>query len=218
MTGTVATLTQPYAATGLTTVALFPTLVEDNSWAITNVLQVYTLPLLNLKVLTPSGGDSNAGFTAPICWVQNVKIPDVSGTPGNSAFPVNADGCGIALMSCSVDPYTLGVMPAVGGGGGFFVNCFLNGSGAFLGNESSFCNIIGGSINTSTNEPMYCASGVVIVGDCILHGTIGGSSPNVSVTGGFNYVQKSDRSRLSAWLHATAESSSCKTSTGTVLV
>jgi len=187
LSGTTATMNQPYKSAGLTTVEPFPTLVEDNTWAATDTLIVYKKNLLNLTILNPQGGDATPAFTAPVCWVENVYLPDFSGVPGDSCFSPDPNGVGLVFSNCAFDPYVYGIMPHAGGGGAFFINCFLNGSGAFAGNPSVFMNIVGGSINASASEPMYFCGNCIVDGDTILHGTLPGTVINISVLGQRNY-------------------------------
>jgi hypothetical protein len=189
----VATMTQPLATAGLTTITANPVatpLAEDNGWAASNTLQVYTLPLLNLKTLDPQGGDATVSFTAPAVWVQYLHIPDVTGTPGFSEFAPTSDGCGLVMSGMWVDPYLFATTANAGASGTIFMNSFLNG-GCQLEGSYEFANasVISGSVNTAKNTNLECEGHTILSGDVIVHGTTVPGSPNVSFIASPNYVQ-----------------------------
>ena len=70
-----------------------------------DTLQLQSVPLLNLSVLHPSGGDSNTGSVNGVCWAQMIHVPDISGTPSNSGFGVHPEGCALIYSVCWLDPF-----------------------------------------------------------------------------------------------------------------
>lgn len=191
----VATMTQPFAGAGLTTITSDPPatpLAEDNAWDAGDSLQVYALPILNLKVLTPKGGDTNPNlaFATPAVWIQNVHIPDVAGAIGSSEFAPRADACGLIMSNCIIDPYLDCNSEDVGASGEYFINCWIPGGGQLSGSyELANCGIIGGALNTSTVGQVTCSGHVIVAGDCIVHGNTVPGKPNVSIYAGPNYFQ-----------------------------
>jgi hypothetical protein len=157
--GGVAVMTQPLTGACLTTVSSYPAWAEDDTWASTDTYQLYTQPTLNLKVVLPQGGDSNAALTTPVCWLQNLHIPDVSGVIGNSSFCIPSTCPAVVLSNCRIDPYYVQKsMPFVAGG---IANCYLNG-GAGLTEAL----VMGGTI---TGAGLDAGESTNIDGDAICH-------------------------------------------------
>ena len=165
--GGIATMTQPFAAAGLTTITGAPTYIEDNTWATGDQLQVYQRMLLNLKVLNVKGGDSNSTGSVQVCWIENAYIPDVSGSAGNSLFNPIIQGPSLIFSGCQIDPYLI-----MNGAAATFsaqaVDCFLNGGNNFSNNTT----LIGGSSNSSGTVSAYFSGGGVVDGDAILNNGI----------------------------------------------
>jgi len=139
--GGVATLSQPLVpVTPAADASNFPASppAQVNTWAINDTVEVYEVPLLNLKVWQPAGGDTSAASIGGVAWLQNVFVPDVAGTPGYSYLAVTGTitGCVPWVVSCRIQPY-VEMLGQSGGGvlGGFAVNCYLEG-GAQVENAS----------------------------------------------------------------------------------
>jgi hypothetical protein len=78
---------------------------EDDGWAIGNTLTFDDPPLINLKVLAVRGGDASASAVGDVAWLQDLLIPDVSGSPGNSEFTPNSPDAYINMVDCEVQPF-----------------------------------------------------------------------------------------------------------------
>jgi hypothetical protein len=131
--GGTATVAQPVAlVTPAANATNFPTSppARVDTWAAGDTVQVYNVPLLNLKMWQPSGGDTNASSIGGVAWLQGVHIPDVSGTPGNSylALTGTITSCVPWIVDCVIDPY-VELLGQSGGGvdGGFATNCYFTG-------------------------------------------------------------------------------------------
>jgi hypothetical protein len=127
MAGATATLTQPLDSASLTTISdvAQPSLI--NTWTVGDQCKVFQLPQINLKSIQPVGGDGSS-TAAPIVWMQNLWIPDVSGVIGQSEFNAVPVGIGLFIMSCRIDPFIalLGADQDVECGA---INCWLPGGG-----------------------------------------------------------------------------------------
>lgn len=162
-TGAAITMTQPFAAAGLSAISPTPSVAEDNGWVNTDTYQTVTLPTLNLIALSASGGTQNGAFTKGTVWVQNVHIPDPSGTPGTSQFTPFVDGVTVVFSQCWIDPFfTLDGLLAVTRP--WAMSCFLNGGATFT-NQAA---MVGGS--ASTNGAVFKTE-AACDGDAIIHGT-----------------------------------------------
>jgi hypothetical protein len=113
--GTVWTMTQPFvgdvtAATGLFAVGADNEPTEDDTWAMTDTYQVYSVSVLNLVYLEPIGGSAlDTSVTTPTCWVQNVYVPDVSGTIGYSTSVASGEGGPtVVFAQCRFDTVFVG--------------------------------------------------------------------------------------------------------------
>src|SRR5271154_2200591 len=166
----VATLTQPYANAGLTTVTAGPSFVQDNTWAPGDELQLLVRQRLNLTVFEIQGGDANPGETAPTGWLGNAWIPDTGGSPGFSEFTPQAPAASIMMVGCQIDPFL------VLNGGGSATECYLPGGNEFSNNAT----LLGGSSNAAGFVSAAFNGDGVADGDCILH-------PGVEITGPNNY-------------------------------
>jgi hypothetical protein len=142
-----AALTQPLmsmtAATGAQIVPAVPN--EVDTWATGDTVIVYTVPLLNLKGWSPSGGDCLASGLGGASWLQYVKIPVAANLPGFAYWALNGGDCVPYMISCAVDGY-LQVTGVLGGGvgGGLVSNCYLDG-GASVYEATVFGGLIGSS-------------------------------------------------------------------------
>ncbi len=166
--GGVVTTGQPWNTT---------TWAVDNGWTSGNTMQLQTLPNFNLAVFAPSGGQSPAGFDLTIhSLVKTIRVPDVSGTPGDSGCTLQPVNAWVNGLLCWFDPF-------------FALNGTTNGSW-FLGCRGCYVpsggNINGlgidgapGSYNTAfsggTLSGLVFESGVMnaqVDSACILKGTI----------------------------------------------
>jgi hypothetical protein len=168
----VATLTQPIADAGLTTVTANPAFAEDNMWSMGDPVVVMQQPLLNLKVFSPSGGDSTVGYTTPVGWIQDIRIPDITGTPGTSSTVCVPNGCGVMLSRCHLESF-LDIDAAAQFFGAYVASSWLNGGADLISAQ-----LIGGASNTSLLQ-FTTLMGASVDCDAILHG-------NVFVEGGEN--------------------------------
>lgn len=133
---------------------------EVDTWAHNDHVSVYALPLLNLKLLQVSGGDSTPATLGGVSWVQYVSIPDVAGA-GNSYYSAGeSQGCINYYVSCRIDPYVT-FTGTQGGGtqGGFVVGCAFNG-----GSTVADASVIGGYVNLYA---LALAPGGCVDGDCL---------------------------------------------------
>jgi hypothetical protein len=103
-----ATMTQPFASAGLTTISPFPFLTEDDTWANTDTYQA-TVPILsNMKTPLPLGGDAtNPGGAIGTAWFQGLEIADSSGAPGGSVISAAPSGMSMMFSMCTMDPVFL---------------------------------------------------------------------------------------------------------------
>jgi hypothetical protein len=164
--GGVATLTQPLANAGLTTVNASPTFVEDNGWTTGNTLQVCSQPQLDLQVLAPSGGDGNVSFTVPCMWIQDVFIPDVSGTPGDGTMSAVPVGVGMTFSRCRFDMFLQ--YDAQGQGfGAYAAGCYLHGAATMQQAQ-----MVGGACNTGLVGTSLFEDVAGIDCDAIVHGPV----------------------------------------------
>lgn len=188
----VATMAQPFATAGLTSVNAGPTLVEDNTWATGDSYQRYSLPTLNLKVLSPQGGDTTTSFSTPCAWVQNVYIPDPAGTPSCSQLTPVPVGCGCVFSNCWIDQYLTLTSETVGASGCFILNCRLNGGGAFKGGgQLENVQMMGGILgSTAASLAVIQLHGhTALSGDTIVHTpAASGGNPTLAFFGPPNYV------------------------------
>ena len=103
---------------------------EVDTWAMNDTVQVFSVPLLNLKVWKTDGGDATATSFGGASWLQGVQVPDWSGVPGNSYFGTFSTSCVPWFVDCKMDAYNV-IQGMLGGGiyGGFVVNCYWSGGG-----------------------------------------------------------------------------------------
>jgi hypothetical protein len=100
--GGTATMEQPYAAAGVTTISPVPTLVQDNLWANTDSYQAMIPVLSNFTSLAPSDGSaSNPGGAVSVFWLQGLLIPDQSGTAGDSILSIRPLGPSFIASLCT---------------------------------------------------------------------------------------------------------------------
>jgi hypothetical protein len=180
--GGIVSLTQPIGAAGLTTVTSFPLLGADDTWATSDDYQLYQAPMLNLQVLNCWGGAADPAADAPVCWIQNIYVPDSSGTPGNSIFAPVVQGPSFVFTNSRVDAYFLGNANLVSSVGN--VQNTLLFAGMNLG---TFCSMFGGAANTSLAVSSAFSGGSADF-NAVLDGTTEISAPggyfgNVSARG-----------------------------------
>lgn len=159
----VATLTQPLNGTALTTVTSAPSVTEDDAWAPGQSLQLESLTTLNLKELSPTGGDDDPSGHTPVAWVQDIYVPDAYGTPGKSILLSNAYGVVTAFADCRIDPEfdTSGEPHPYS----LVLGSQLNG-GALLG----LTDVLGGSSNGALAQTTKMYDLSVVDDDVALHG------------------------------------------------
>ena len=164
MTGSTATMTQPFTASTLTTITSVPQLTEDDGWAAGNTLQLETPLLFNLKSLRPQSSDSNASFSSPVTWVQGIYFPDPAPAPGDSTVTMVPYGGGMDFSNCRFDAFLLfdGHTNVYGAGA---LNSWMNG-----GLHFDFAIMDGGASNTAANSFTRFENISSIDGDAILHG------------------------------------------------
>ncbi len=188
MSGSIATMEQPFGITGVTTPRYQAIISEVNSWTTGDTLQRSTVPTLNLETLTPTGGDVDSGLLNGTVWVQMVRIPDASGTASKSNFTIRPTGCVVGLSMCWIDPcFTLAAQDSGVLGFTTTVGCHIVGSGKF----SSGAIIQGGSL-LGTVYTMW--TGSQVISDTIVEGVLEVLSGNVGFgchldTGSQIYVQ-----------------------------
>jgi hypothetical protein len=166
-------VTQPLANTGLQTVTASPNYAGDDTWSASDVYQLYSLPTLNLKVLQPQGGDSDPMRGSPVCWLQNIYIPDVSGAAGSSTIELALGASSLVVSCCRVDPYY--VSSSSGAGVAVAANCWLNGGGTLRGAV-----MMGGAINTALANDATFECLARADGDAIVHGNCQISEANTT--------------------------------------
>jgi hypothetical protein len=163
--GATTIMQQPQTTASLTTITV-PVPIEDNAWATSNTVQLYSLLSLNLKRWRPVGGDETAGGVPSSGWVFYVDIVDISGASTASAYLFGSACTSNVLVNCIIG--TRLHVSAEGGRGfsGLYVNgCSLIGA-AFVGAaEAAF---YGGALKVGGNffgVPTF-------TNDVILHGTV----------------------------------------------
>jgi hypothetical protein len=129
LSGTNATLAQPLVHLPPT---FTPAPAEDDTWTTGQSVSVYSLPILNLKVLSPTGQDDNVANTFQSVWVESIRIPDASGTVGNSSFVPNISSTVINFQDCVFDAYLIINNGIYTHHGSHFPNCGFN-AGASVG-------------------------------------------------------------------------------------
>jgi hypothetical protein len=92
LSGSTATLSQPQQTITIAGASALPSSMpaEVDTWAMNDAVVVTKAPLLNLTVYGPQGGQTNSEFTGGIGWLENVFIPDNSGSPGNSVVTIDS--------------------------------------------------------------------------------------------------------------------------------
>jgi hypothetical protein len=126
----------------------------NTAWATSDPMQLYTLPLANLKRWKPTGGDFASGGSstaASVGWVQFVEIADTSGN-GTGEFAVIADGIATqAISSCRIDPrLQLSALAGRSNAVGIYGSTMLGGGNVSFAGTITF--IGGGFLNGFTNE------------------------------------------------------------------
>lgn len=107
--GDVATLWQPLSPmTYGTDSAYFPQPPLHDDWALNDNISIYQLPLLNIVDIACTGPVSDPlETTGAVCWLENLYIPDQSGTTGASCFSPEYEGGYMLLINCIVDAFGL---------------------------------------------------------------------------------------------------------------
>lgn len=185
--GSTATLTQPIEAfvPGITT-NFFPTPTQHFDWQAGDTVQVYNLPHLNLIDFTAFGTEDDLTFAkGGAVIMQNLYIPDQSGSLGTTYFGPRYQNGIITTDSCIFEPSgqtpngtpLINCINSMWLYGGEFGFTFFNG-GAITG--------VGGAVFTSLNwldgyviidsstaassNPIYCGWAAVSAnGQIILH-------------------------------------------------
>lgn len=163
-----ATMTQPLAGAGLTTVTAVPSYSEDDTWAAADSFQLLVLPNFNLKMLQTSGGGSDTHGATPTAWVQEIHVPDTSGAPGFDTFsPTAINGSQLVLSSFTTDAF----FRSEGGLAPF--DLFAANVWAPNGAQLVATNAISGAYNTNLSANQTLVDNVSSVdGDAIMHGTM----------------------------------------------
>lgn len=170
----VATMTQPLDVSG--TIANNQTPANEvDTWAAGDQLQLWNLPVLNLKHFAPIGGDANTagGGVFPAAVLQNFTIPDASGTPGYSTVNFAPVGTGLVAFNLRIDAFLnfMGAGQDINAG---CYNCWIDG-----GTQGMFCGFTGGA--TCTGNVLGVGNGLGFTrlediasldGDIIVHGEI----------------------------------------------
>jgi hypothetical protein len=97
---------------------------EDDTWATGDSLSAYSLPIVNLQIWQPLGGDATSSSLGGASWLQYVTVPDQSGSPGNSYFAAGIpQGCVNWYVDMTLEPY-FELSGTSGGGitGGFAID------------------------------------------------------------------------------------------------
>jgi hypothetical protein len=177
LAGAVASMCQPWTEASLNTIGLPAAsfggavrIAEDDAWSTGDTLQCYRLCDANLKLFQSRGADSTSPSTRPVTWLQNLHVPDISGTPGASLLLLGGEANHVAV-SCAFDPFVISNIYSSGigtDGVSFqgFLNCMFPGGGQFR-----FKSVIGGSCNSVANLFTNFNDGSIVDGDVILHGT-----------------------------------------------
>ncbi len=127
-----ATLTQPLAPITIADASDFPSAMpaEVDTWATGDSVIVYSLPLLNIDHLVGEGGQTVPSTIGGTSWVQNVLIPDNTGSPGNSYFAIGQPSSTTVawFVNSTVEPFAIVQGPTAGGvDGSFDVNDWFAG-------------------------------------------------------------------------------------------
>ncbi len=189
MSGSTATMEQPFTTASLTTVGLSPFGVADDTWTTGDTLQRSSVPALNLQSCLPTGGDANTGFTGGMCWIQMIRVPDVSGADGNSTFTSRPVGCGTALSLCRFDTSVL-----LDGRGTslqsnqYALACHFSGGTGVPDGGCVFyeCAVQGGACIAGSGVCIELANGAQLLGDVIIDGDLnmGGDMSFLASIGG----------------------------------
>ena len=181
----VATLTRPFTTASYTTITPYPFPAVDDGWTTGNTVQAFILPMFNLKLLRVGGGDGNVAFTAPTVWLQEVFVPDVSGTAGSGYFaPATTGGASVVVSLSRIDPFIEAASPDTA-----LLGCWLNGGGLFRALTYLWTWIYGGAVNTSAIGDILIAEGVITSASPIMHGgPSSGGTPNLRMTGAGNHI------------------------------
>ena len=174
--GATASLSQPFAAAGLTTPSNTPTFTVDGAaWTIGDTLQLYTVPTIYLDALQVITGTMSArGNSSGTAWVQWINFGDPAGGPGggspNSHVSIQSlGGLTLSMVSSDCDMLINGFAADLGGTAAQqqMVNCNFSAGSQILG---SLFLVYGGTFNNNTTfSPLFQGAG--IHNDTILHGS-----------------------------------------------
>jgi hypothetical protein len=158
-----ATMQQPQTTVSLASTAVVPAPVEDDTWATSDLAQLYTLVTLNLKRWRPVGGDETAASQPCGGWVFTVTIADPSGT-GASVYLHGCTSAANVLVNCVVQG-----RPHISDEGGRGFGCYMIGCSAVGGcvNFSGYCSLQGGGYLGALGS---YAGNMILGGDIIIHG------------------------------------------------
>jgi hypothetical protein len=168
LAGPVATLAQPLVNQSFPADAsLFPTPVEDDTWATGQSVSVYNLPMLNLQFVAPRGGDNTPTDTRGLTWIQGIFVPDPSGVAGQSVFAPQSEDQTIIFRDCRIGPFGVSGPGPEGVDSVQWINCAMDG-----GVNLSYAGLFGGYAHVFGVNMTGFAS---IDGDAIVRATGGGS-------------------------------------------
>lgn len=140
--GGVAKLSQPLVALNSSTPAANnPAPAEIDTWALSDTVSAYSLPLFNIEAINVIGTGQSPTFpeTGGIVWLQGLHIPDQSGVAANGNLPLAFEGGNIVATECWFQNFVVAHT-----GFSNFVNVNLGG-GAHVSNSY----ICGGLISSS---------------------------------------------------------------------
>jgi hypothetical protein len=141
ISGNTVTFTQPLQALTIANSTLYPQPSENDTWATGDSITVEAVPEMNLKLLQPRGGDSDSTYATGLTWVQNIRVPDVSGTTASTFAPQSGDET-IVFVGCDFDPFL-----ATGPGPEVYQSTYLIGSGS-NGVTLNYGTVLGGYVHT----------------------------------------------------------------------
>lgn len=201
MSGSTATMEQPFTSASLTTVSLSPFLSENNAWATGDTLQRFSVPILNLETFMPVGGDANNSFTGGMSWVQTIRVPDASGSNGSSQFSSAPVGTGVAYSLCRFDAsvYLDGRGSSIQSNAYALACHFAGGLGTPDGGNAFYdCAVQGGACVQGTGIGLVLANGAQLLGDIIIDGDLnmGGEMAFLASAGGVHLTSGATMSVL----------------------
>lgn len=103
-----ATITQPLAPITIANASNFPSSMpaEVDNWTANDSVSVYTLPLVNIQLFAAQGGQTQASTIGGTTWMQYIRVPDFSGSPGNSSYNSSVSSVTIPwIVDSSIEPF-----------------------------------------------------------------------------------------------------------------